>query len=140
MGKKKEQIRDRKVLEYVVEEKVHPLSRRKSKVPRIVGMPTVKMDALIERGIRQGYFHDREDFVLANFRAMMSLVIKTLEEGNAVNLDGYLHLEPYLTGNVNEAGKTTKEANPVALKVKALKKMKLEYWQYEWRLKGGRVQ
>ena len=140
MGKKLEKRRDKRVLEYVVEEKKHPRTGKRTKLPRIVDMPTAKMEDLINKGIQQGYFREREHLVLADFRTMMSLVIKTLEEGTAVNLDGYMRLEPYLTGNVNASGKTTKDANPLALKVKPLKKLKLEYTDYEWRLKGDRIQ
>ena len=140
MGKKLDKQGDKKVIEYVVESKFQPLTGKTIEVPRIVDMPTMKMEALIRRGIEQGYFREREDLVLADFRTMMSLVIKTLQEGTAVNLDGYMRLEPYLKGNVNETGKTTREANPLALKVKVLKKLKLPYTTYEWRLKGGRIQ
>lgn len=140
MSKKLDKQGDKKVIEYVVESKFQPLTGKTIEVPRIVDMPTMKMEALIRRGIEQGYFREREDLVLADFRTMMSLVIKTLQEGTAVNLDGYMRLEPYLKGNVNETGKTTREANPLALKVKVLKKLKLPYTTYEWRLKGGRIQ
>ena len=140
MGKKLDKQGDKKVIEYVVESKFQPLTGKTIEVPRIVDMPTMKMEALIRRGIEQGYFREREDLVLADFRTMMSLVIKTLQEGTAVNLDGYMRLEPYLKGNVNETGKTTREANPLALKVKVLKKLKLPYTTYEWRLKGSRIQ
>ena len=140
MSKKLDKQGDKKVIEYVVESKFQPLTGKTIEVPRIVDMPTMKMEALIRRGIEQGYFREREDLVLADFRTMMSLVIKTLQEGTAVNLDGYMRLEPYLKGNVNETGKTTREANPLALKVKVLKKLKLPYTTYEWRLKGSRIQ
>ena len=140
MGKKLDKQGDKKVIEYVVESKFQPLTGKTIEVPRIVDMPTMKMEALIAKGIERGYFREREDLVLADFRTMMSLVIKTLQEGTAVNLDGYMRLEPYLKGNVNETGKTTREANPLALKVKVLKKLKLPYTTYEWRLKGSRIQ
>ncbi len=140
MGKKLEHQRDKKVIEYVVDSKFQPLTGKTVEVPRIVDMPTIKMEDLIAKGIERGYFRERADWVLADFRTMMSLVIKTLQEGAAVNLDGYMRLEPYLKGNVNERGKTTRDANPLALKVKVLKKLKLSYTTYEWRLKGSRIQ
>ena len=140
MGKKLETSRDKKVLEYTIVTSTHPRTGKKTKLPRIVGMPTINMDGLIEKGIEKGYFRDRGHVVLGDFRTMMSLVIKTLEEGVAVNLDGYMRFEPYLTGNVNATGKISKEANPLALKVKPLKKLKLEYKHYAWRLKGDRLQ
>ena len=45
-----------------------------------------------------------------------------------------------ITGNVNATGKISKEANPLEIKVRVLKEMKLEYRDYAWRLKGDRLQ
>ncbi len=41
---------------------------------------------------------------------------------------------------MNATGKISKEANPLEIKVHALREMKLEYKDYTWRLKGDRVQ
>ncbi len=51
MGKKLEESRNRKILEYIVEERIHPGTGRKTKVPRIADMETIKMDRLLEIGV-----------------------------------------------------------------------------------------
>ena len=140
MGRKLEESGHRKVLEYIVEERVHPSSGKKTKVPRIADMETIKMDRLLEIGVERRYFSDRDFVMRTNFHALMALVKDLLIQGKAVNLDGYFRLEPRLTGNVNATGKISKEANPLEIKVRVLKEMKLEYRDYAWRLKGDRLQ
>ena len=140
MGKKLEESGHRKVLEYIVEERVIPQTGKTIKVPRIADMETIKMDRLLEIGVERRYFSDRDFVMRTSFRSLMALVKDLLVQGKAVNLDGYFRLEPRLTGNVNATGKISKEANPLEIKVRVLKEMKLEYRDYAWRLKGDRVQ
>ena len=140
MGKKLEESGHKKVLEYIVEERVHPGTGKTIKVPRIADMETIKMDRLLEIGVERRYFSDRDFVMRTSFHALMALVKDLLIQGKAVNLDGYFRLEPRLTGNVNATGKISKEANPLEIKVRVLKEMKLEYRDYAWRLKGDRLQ
>ena len=140
MGKKLEESGHRKVLEYIVEERVIPQTGKTIKVPRIADMETIKMDRLLEIGVERRYFSDRDFVMRTSFRSLMALVKDLLIQGKAVNLDGYFRLEPRLTGNVNATGKISKDANPLEIKVRVLKEMKLEYRDYAWRLKGDRLQ
>ena len=98
------------------------------------------MDKLLEIGVERRYFSDRDFVMRTSFRALMALVKDLLVQGKAVNLDGHFRLEQRLTGNVNATGKISKEANPLEIKVRVLKEMKLDYKDYAWRLKGDRLQ
>ena len=140
MGKKLSETGGKTIVEYMVVETTHPRTGKKTKVPRIADMETIKMDKLLEIGVERRYFSDRDFVMRTNFRALMALVKDLLVQGKAVNLDGYFRLEPRLTGNVNATGKISKEANPLEIKVRVLKEMKLEYRDYAWRLKGDRLQ
>ena len=138
MSKKVEKVGNRKVLEYAVVEFKHPSKKTVTNVPRIVGQRTVGMDELIERAERGGYTTIRANLFKAQFESVMALVKDCLEAGNAVNLGGYLRIQPFLTGNVNAANELT-QANELAVRVTPLSKLKLKLRSFAWRLRGSRV-
>ena len=138
MSKKVEEVGRRKVLEYAVVEFTHPIRKTVTKVPRIVGQRTVGLNELIERAERGGYSSIRAPLFKAQFESVMELVKDYLEEGNAVNLGGYLRIQPYLMGNVNAEDKLTR-ANELAVRVAPLRKLRLKLNSFAWRLKGSRV-
>ena len=138
MSKKRDEKRGKTVLEYTIVETPNLKTGKKTKVPRIANMKTNMMSSLIKRAKATGQFHSSEISFEADFHIMMSIVRETLEKGEAVNLGGYLRLEPCLKGTVNKKGLITEE-NELAIKVRALKNLKLELHDFAWRLKGDRV-
>ena len=138
MSKKVEDVGHRKVLEYAVVGIRHPSKKTVTEVPRIVGQRTVGLDELVERADRGGYMSVSANLFKSQFESVMALVKDYLEEGNAVNLGGYLRIQPYLTGNVNVAHELTRE-NKLAIRVTPLSKLQLKLRSFAWRLKGSRV-
>lgn len=139
MSKKVEEVSDRKVLEYAVVGIRHPSKKTVTEVPRIVGQRTVGLDELIKRADRGGYMSVSANLFKSQFESVMALVKDYLEEGNAVNLGGYLRIQPYLKGNVNAAHELTRENNKLAVRVTPLSKLQLKLRSFAWRLKGSRV-
>ncbi len=138
MSKKVEEVGDRKVLEYAVVAFTHPIKKTVTKVPRIVGQRTVGLDELIRQAERGGYTTISANLFKAQFESVMALVKDYLEAGNAVNLGGYLRIQPFLTGNVNAANELTR-ANKLAVRVTPLSKLQLKLRSFAWRLRGSRV-
>ena len=138
MSKKVEDVGHRKVLEYAVVGIRHPSKKTVTEVPRIVGQRTVGLDELVERADRGGYMSVSANLFKSQFESVMALVKDYLEEGNAVNLGGYLRIQSYLTGNVNVAHELTRE-NKLAIRVTPLSKLQLKLRSFAWRLKGSRV-
>ena len=138
MTEKRTKVCSKKVLEYTVIPTPVGASKRLVKVPRITEQATVSMDELLEKAKESGYITSQPSYFKSQFEVMMSLVMDYLESGKAVNLDGYLRIQPYLKGNVNETGKLTRN-NALAVRVTTLSKMKMHLSKFAWRLKGDRV-
>lgn len=137
MSKKKLEDRGKTIVEYTIRSVRLPRTGKETNVPRIANMETVSMKTLIHKARECGQFHSTELIFETDFHIMMTIVKETLEKGKAVNLGGYMRLEPNLKGNVNETGKLT-NANSLAIKVRALSKLKLNLTSFLWRLKGDR--
>lgn len=137
MGTKLESIGSRQVLEYTVVKFRHPSKKTVTQVPRIIGQPTIDLDEIVhmmtyERTMSETLFK-------AQFANVMEHVKEYLEKGYAVNLGGYLRIQPYLKGNVNESGEISPATNELAVRVSPLAKLKLKLRSFVWRLKGDRV-
>ena len=129
MSKKQTEVSGNKVLEYELIDFRHPIRKTVTRVPRIIGQKTVGFDELVKRAKSRG---------LSQFECLMELVQECLESGDAVNLDGYLRLQPFLKGKVDEKGEVTK-SNKLVVRASPLAKLDLSVTSFAWRLKGSRV-
>ena len=139
MGKKLDEVRSKKVLEYSVVKVKHPSSRKEIYQPRIDKQQTITMERLMERAEMQGYTFARSHLFQAQFDSVMTLVQEYLLEGYSVNLGGYMRLQLCLTGNLNEKKLITPENNKLEVKISPLRKLKLKLQNFAWRLKGDRL-
>jgi hypothetical protein len=139
MGKKLEEVRSKKVLEYKAVEIAHPSNGKRIFVPRIDKQQTITMERLIQRAADQGYMIGKGNLFQSQFDCIMTLVQEYLLEGYSVNLGGYMRLQLCLTGNLNEKKLITPENNKLELKISPLRKLKLKLQNFAWRLKGDRL-
>ena len=68
----------------------------------------------------------------------MKLVKEHLEQGDAVNLGGYMRLQPTLKGHVGFSCELTSK-NALSIRITTLSKLKLNLENFAWRLVGGRA-
>ncbi len=138
MGKKLDKLCGRQVLEYEIISKVLPDQKKKVSMPVIANQKTVTVKSLLREGEQGGYFSGRANIFMNQFECMMELVKLHLEQGDAVNLGGYLRIQPVLNGKVGSSRELTRE-NSLAIRVTALSKLKLSLTNFAWRLRGSRV-
>lgn len=139
MGKKLEETRHKKVLEYNAVKAIHPSTHKVMYLPRIDNQQTVTMEKLIQRAANEGYSIGRANIFEAQFNSIMAIVQEYLLEGYSVNLGGYMRLQLCLTGNLNDKMLITPENNKLELKISPLRKLKIKLQNFAWRLKGDRV-
>ncbi len=139
MGKKLEEVRSKKVLEYKAVKAIHPSTHEEIYLPRIDKQQTITMEKLIQRAADQGYMIGKGNLFESQFDCIMTLVQEYLLEGYSVNLGGYMRLQLCLTGNLNEKKLITPENNKLELKISPLRKLKLKLQNFAWRLKGDRL-
>ena len=138
MGKKLEKLGPKLILEYDIVNKALPGQKKTVAMPVIVHQKTITMKNLLKEGEIGGYFTGRPHLFLSQFESMMELVKVHLEQGEAVNLGGYLRIQPVLNGKVGASHELTQE-NTLAVRVTALSKLKLSLTNFAWRLRGTRV-
>ncbi len=139
MSKKQTEVSGNKVLEYELIDFRHPIRKTVTHVPRIIGQKTVGFDELVKRAKSRGLSTiGSETLFKAQFECLMELVQECLGSGDAVNLDGYLRLQPFLKGKVDEKGEVTK-SNKLVVRASPLAKLDLSVTSFAWRLKGSRV-
>lgn len=138
MSKKLDFIGSKPVLEYTVVETPNLRNGKTTKVPRLIEQETVSLREVLERASGYGYILGQPTLFLHQFETMMSIVMGFLEEGKAVNLGGYLRIQPHLKGNVNETGLVTR-SNKLAVRVTALARLKMSLQSFAWRLRGDRA-
>lgn len=138
MGKKLDQLSGRKILEYDVISKLLPDKKKRVSMPVIANQKTVTVQSLLKEGENGGYFSGRPTIFMNQFECMMELVKLHLEQGDAVNLGGYLRIQPVLNGKIGATHELTRE-NSLAVRVTALSKLKLSLISFAWRRRGTRV-
>ncbi len=138
MAKKLEKVGDKCIIEYDITQRKLPGQKKTLEYPYIVGQKTVSIKALLKEGEASEYFTGRPHLFLSQFESMMELVKLHLEQGDAVNLGGYLRIQPVLNGKVGSSRELTRE-NSLAIRVTALSKLKLSLTNFAWRLRGSRV-
>ena len=138
MGKKLDQLSGRKILEYDVISKLLPDKKKRVSMPVIANQKTVTVQSLLKEGENGGYFSGRPTIFMNQFECMMELVKLHLEQGDAVNLGGYLRIQPVLNGKIGATHELTRE-NSLAVRVTALSKLKLSLTSFAWRRRGTRV-
>lgn len=138
MSKKVQKKENKAVVEYAVVSLPHPVTGKTKNVPRIAGQRTVGLDTLIAR-LEQGNAANTSKILLkTHFEMIMGEVRRALEQGEAVNVDGYFRMQPYLKGSVSTAGELTSK-NTLAVRMTPLSKLKLSLSSFAWRLKGSRA-
>lgn len=138
MSDKVSEKASRQVIEYAVVSLKHPVTGKPKDVPRIVGQNTVSLDLLIKR-LLSGTAASRDGILIkTHFEMVMGEARRALLAGEAVNLGGYLRLQPYLKGNVGSNGQLTSK-NSLAVRVTPLNRIKLALSAFAWRLRGDRA-
>ncbi len=138
MAKKLDKVGSKSVIEYDVTLRQLPGQKKALAYPYIVGQKTVSMKDLLKEGEASEYFTGRPHIFLSQFESMMELVKHHLEQGDAVNLGGYLRITPVLNGKLGASRELTRE-NTLAVRVTALSKLKVKLTNFAWRLRGDRV-
>ena len=138
MSKKLEVYANRKILEYQVVNFKHPIRKTETHTPRILGQKTVGFNELIKGAKDRSATMGNEEFLKSQFECVMGMVLEHLKRGNAVNLDGYLRLQPFLKGSVEKDGRLSSK-NKLVVRVSPLARLNLSTSDFSWRLKGDRV-
>ena len=138
MAKKLDKVGDKSVIEYDITQRKLPGQKKPVDLPYIVGQKTVSVKTLLKEGENGGYFSGRPTIFMNQFECMMELVKLHLEQGDAVNLGGYLRIQPVLNGKIGATHELTRE-NSLAVRVTALSKLKLSLISFAWRRRGTRV-
>ena len=138
MGKKVEKVDSKKVIEYTVTSRRILNNPKKVDMPRIVNQRTVSLATLLKEGEEGRYFTSRPYIFEQEFAGLMKLVKEHLEQGDAVNLGGYMRLQPTLKGHVGFSCELTSK-NALSIRITTLSKLKLNLENFAWRLVGGRA-
>lgn len=138
MSKKISKLYSQKILEYTVVSTPNKQTGKVARVPRLATPKTVEMDELLARATMMGGIPGGAFVVRTQFELLMSVVKSFLEEGKAVNLDGYFRIQPYLTGKVDKTGRVSGK-NGLVVRLTALAKLKMNIRSFAWRRKGDRA-
>jgi hypothetical protein len=111
------------VIHYAVHNGINPKTREPLKLPRIVNQPILSQDDIVDRAIDTYRVKGKRTEVVATMRGIFEQIIRELQDGSAVTIEGLVRFAPTLTGSVGDNCLLT-EANELKLNATPLVKMK----------------
>ena len=111
------------VIHYAVHSGINPKTREAIKLPRIVNQPILSQDDIVDRAIDTYRVKGKRTEVVATMRGIFEQIIRELQDGSAVTIEGLVRFAPALKGTVGEDEQLT-EANKLKVNATPLVTMK----------------
>ena len=110
-------------IQYAVQDGKNLRTGEALKVPRIVNQPILSQDDIVDRAIDTYRVKGKRTEVVATMRGIFEQIIRELQDGSAVTIEGLVRFASSLKGTVGEDEQLT-EANKLKVNATPLVTMK----------------